>query len=229
MHFSRTLKLSLASVLTLTMAGNALALDAMATTELNVRTGGGTNYSIVDKLYAGEIVNVVECQTNGWCYVDNDGPDGWVSKNYLTQPPNQGQQNNNAPSNNQDAAKAAAIAAILGFGAAVVGGAIINNQQQNQQNNLPYGPDTCKQGFVWREAHPQDHVCVTAQSRTLVAQENANAGLYVDPNGNYGPNSCKQGYVWREAYQGDVVCVTPQRRNQVKQENLDADSHKVQP
>jgi len=23
---------------------------------------------------------------------------------------------------------------------------------------LPYGPDTCKQGFVWREAFPGDHV-----------------------------------------------------------------------
>ncbi|MCB9994240.1 MAG: SH3 domain-containing protein [Hyphomicrobiaceae bacterium] len=226
MHFSRTLKLGLASAMTLITAGNALALDAMATTELNVRTGGGTNFAVVDQLYAGEIVNVVECQTNGWCYVDHDGPDGWVSKNFLTQPPSQGQQTGNQPSSNDDAAKAAALAAILGFGAAVVGGAIIHNQQQN---NLPYGPDTCKQGYVWREAHPQDHVCVTPQSRTLVAQENANAGLYVDPNGAYGPNSCKQGFVWREAYQGDVVCVTPQRRADVHQENLDADSHKVQP
>lgn len=37
---------------------------------------------------------------------------------------------------------------------------------------LPYGPDTCRQGYVWRDAFNGDHVCVTPQSRTQAAQDN---------------------------------------------------------
>ncbi|MEO9231097.1 MAG: hypothetical protein ABI216_19420 [Devosia sp.] len=95
--------------------------------------------------------------------------------------------------------------------------------------DLPYGPDTCKTGFVWRDAIPGDHVCVTGGSRSTVASENASAGARVDPAGAYGANSCVAGYVWREAYVGDVVCVTPPRRTAVKQENIDGPSHRVLP
>lgn len=95
--------------------------------------------------------------------------------------------------------------------------------------DLPYGPDTCKTGFVWRDAIPGDHVCVTPDSRSTVATENASAGARVDPAGAYGPNSCVAGYVWREAYAGDVVCVTPPRRTAVKQENIEGPSHRVLP
>jgi hypothetical protein len=93
--------------------------------------------------------------------------------------------------------------------------------------DLPYGPDTCKQGYVWRDAIPGDHVCVTGDSRTTAANENAIAGSRVDPGGAYGPNSCVSGFVWREAYAGDVVCVTGARRSEVKQENIDGPSHRV--
>lgn len=92
---------------------------------------------------------------------------------------------------------------------------------------LPYGPDTCLDGYVWRDAIPGDHVCVTPDRRQLAHNENAEAGLHVDPAGAYGPNSCVAGYVWREAYVGDVVCVIPARRSQVKQENIDGPSHRV--
>lgn len=95
--------------------------------------------------------------------------------------------------------------------------------------DLPYGPDTCKDGFVWRDAIPGDHVCVTPDRRSTSASENAIAGSRVDPGGAYGPNSCVAGFVWREAYSGDVVCVTPDRRSQVKQENIDGPSHRVLP
>ncbi len=37
------------------------------------------------------------------------------------------------------------------------------------------GPDTCAPGFVWREARPADHVCVSVPGRTLIASENATA------------------------------------------------------
>ena len=29
----------------------------------------------------------------------------------------------------------------------------------------PFGPDTCLQGYVWRDAFPDDHVCVTPETR----------------------------------------------------------------
>jgi hypothetical protein len=93
--------------------------------------------------------------------------------------------------------------------------------------DLPYGPDTCKNGYVWRDAIPGDHVCVTPASRSTAANENAIAGSRVDPAGAYGPNSCVAGFVWREAYAGDVVCVTGDRRSAVRQENIDGPSHRV--
>ena len=35
-----------------------------------------------------------------------------------------------------------------------------------------YGPDTCRQGFVWREAVPGDHVCVPPWVRAHAQHEN---------------------------------------------------------
>src|ERR1700758_492261 len=67
---------------------------------------------------------------------------------------------------------------------------------------LPYGPNTCIQGYVWRAARTDDAVCVTPAVRDRTAQENANPNLHRDPNGAYGPMSCAQGYVWREAFDG---------------------------
>lgn len=88
---------------------------------------------------------------------------------------------------------------------------------------LPYGYDTCNAGFVWREARPADHVCVTVRDRTLTAQENAAAAGRVDPYRNgYGPKACKDGFVWREAFDGDLVCVTPDRRSRAKFDNAHA-------
>ena len=95
--------------------------------------------------------------------------------------------------------------------------------------DLPYGPDTCKGGYVWLDAIPGDHVCVTPDRRATAANENAIAGSRVDPAGAYGPNSCVSGFVWREAYAGDVVCVTGDRRSEVAQENIDGPSHRVLP
>ncbi|SEH74110.1 hypothetical protein SAMN04489835_3522 [Mycolicibacterium rutilum] len=92
---------------------------------------------------------------------------------------------------------------------------------------LPYGADTCIQGYVWREARSGDTVCVTPAVRSATAQQNAAAGQNVEPGGGaYGPNTCKQGFVWREAYGGDVVCVTPDVRAQAAADNAAAQSRK---
>jgi hypothetical protein len=97
-----------------------------------------------------------------------------------------------------------------------------------QNVDLPYGPDTCKQGFVWREAFAGDHVCVTPETRTQAAADNAQAAARREPNGGaYGPNTCKQGFVWREARPEDLVCVTPQTRTQTAQDNAKASERRV--
>jgi len=90
-------------------------------------------------------------------------------------------------------------------------------------------PDTCISGYVWREAFPDDHVCVTPDQRTLVGQDNAAAPSRVDPLGAYGPNTCLAGYVWRVARADDLVCVTPDERDQVAADNEAAPSRVVGP
>lgn len=62
----------------------ALAVEAAAKSPVNVRTGPGKTFGIVDQLTAGEVVNVTECAPSNFCFVEHDGPDGWVSANFLT-------------------------------------------------------------------------------------------------------------------------------------------------
>lgn len=83
-----------------------------------------------------------------------------------------------------------------------------------------YGPNTCAEGYVWRQADTSDYVCVTPATWQQTANDNAAA------NGRHLPNSttCKAGYVWRGAYPGDVVCVTPATRTQAQQDNSQAGS-----
>jgi LGFP repeat/PAN domain len=85
-----------------------------------------------------------------------------------------------------------------------------------------YGPETCKEGFVWREAcGPDDHVCVVPARRTQAAADNAAAMSRRQPGGGaYGPDTCKQGFVWREACgPEDHVCVPAQTRTDAAQDN----------
>jgi hypothetical protein len=86
--------------------------------------------------------------------------------------------------------------------------------------NCSFGPDTCIQGFVWREAIPSDHVCVDPSVRSQAQSDNAAAGRRRNPNGGaFGPDTCLQGYVWREAFSGDHVCVTSATRAQASFDN----------
>lgn len=116
--------------------------------------------------------------------------------------------------------KAAAILALSLFAIATPAAPVL-------ADDFAYGPDTCRTGYVWREAASFDHVCVRPSSRTRAAQENAMALGRLDPSGAYGPFTCLNGYVWREAYVGDVVCVVPARRTIVAQENSQAPLHRT--
>lgn len=91
MRFTQILRtVALAAAIMLGSAIAALATEATATTALNVRSGPGTGYGVVDTLTPGEVVDVTECQPNGWCYIQHPGPDGWVSSSYLTAAPGAG-------------------------------------------------------------------------------------------------------------------------------------------
>ncbi|MFE3195050.1 hypothetical protein ACFXHA_39010 [Nocardia sp. NPDC059240] len=90
-----------------------------------------------------------------------------------------------------------------------------------------YGPDTCQEGYVWREANAADHVCVTPANRDQAKADNAAAGSRRAGGGAYGPDTCVNGFVWREAYTGDVVCVTTAVRQQAKDDNAAAAARKA--
>lgn len=81
----------------------------------------------------------------------------------------------------------------------------------------------CLQGYVWREAVPSDHVCVTPAVRAETRNENTLAASRRNPNGGpFGPDTCLQGFVWREAFSGDHVCVPPSSRTRAQQDNAAA-------
>jgi uncharacterized protein YraI len=79
---TRLLAGGLAGAALLLSAGAALADPGQATASVNVRSGPGVGYAVLDTLYPGEDVDVQRC-TGGWCYVVHDGPNGWVSASYL--------------------------------------------------------------------------------------------------------------------------------------------------
>jgi hypothetical protein len=83
-----------------------------------------------------------------------------------------------------------------------------------------FGPDTCLQGWVWRDAVTNDHVCVMGATRSQAAYDNSQAANRRAPNGGpFGPDTCLQGWVWREATPSDHVCVTGATRSQTAYDN----------
>jgi hypothetical protein len=89
-----------------------------------------------------------------------------------------------------------------------------------------FGPDTCMEGYVWREAcGPGDHVCVRQPPpdgpREQARVDNREARNRVSPTDRgFGPDTCKAGFVWREACgPSDHVCVTLQVRGQAQADN----------
>ncbi|HMD73524.1 MAG TPA: hypothetical protein VKG05_06660, partial [Steroidobacteraceae bacterium] len=84
--------------------------------------------------------------------------------------------------------------------------------------------NTCKQGYVWREADLSDWVCVTGAVRDQTRTENATPTAHRAGGGAYGPDTCASGYVWRDAFPGDHVCVVPSVRDQARSDNSQAGS-----
>ena len=73
---------------TLTLAAGALLLSAgiasaaTVTNDLNLRSGPGTRYGVIDTMPAGAYVNVIGCG-GSWCRVDWHGRVGYASASYL--------------------------------------------------------------------------------------------------------------------------------------------------
>jgi hypothetical protein len=106
---------------------------------------------------------------------------------------------------------------------ASISGLLLGSLIKPAHGQLPYGSDTCQQGYVWREAFPGDHVCVDLKTRSKAAADNAQAGARRQPGGGaYGPDTCRQGFVWREAGPNDHVCVPPITRAEAASENRQA-------
>ncbi|GAA1011300.1 hypothetical protein Aple_059010 [Acrocarpospora pleiomorpha] len=89
-----------------------------------------------------------------------------------------------------------------------------------------YGPDTCRQGYVWRGAKPSDLVCVTPGNRDQTALDNSVKHTRWT-SGAYGAHTCLTGYVWRDAFDGDDVCVHPRVRSQAAADNAASPGRKV--
>jgi hypothetical protein len=85
-RLTMTLKLTLAtavSVVTmLVTAGSAFAAPGVTTGGVNLREGPGTEYDIIDHLNKGKFLDIIECD-GGWCEVEVDGDEGYVSASYL--------------------------------------------------------------------------------------------------------------------------------------------------
>jgi hypothetical protein len=89
------------------------------------------------------------------------------------------------------------------------------------------GPDTCLDGYVWRDAVPGDRVCVTSTARDQAHRDNDLAGTRRSPTGGpYGPDTCLPGFVWRGAVPSDHVCVLPATWQQTHDDNLAADARR---
>src|SRR5262245_60193460 len=75
-------KLLGAAAALLLSAGAAAATPAVSRSDLNVRSGPGTEYGVVGVIQAGQTVDVAGC-TGSWCQVAFDGGSGFASRSYL--------------------------------------------------------------------------------------------------------------------------------------------------
>ena len=76
------LTVGIALVAVVGSAAGAFAATAFATNNVNVRSGPGGGYDVVDNLRRGERVEIDRCR-GSWCLVYNNSIEGWVSANYL--------------------------------------------------------------------------------------------------------------------------------------------------
>lgn len=77
----------------------------------------------------------------------------------------------------------------------------------------------CPHGTVWREATPNDHVCVAPETRAQTWSDNQTNPV----------ETCPRGLVWREAMPQDHVCVDPSTRARTWDDNAHAPRDTISP
>ena len=76
----KSIPLAFAAALFLGTAANA----AISTTDLNMRSGPGTDYPVVGVIPANSQVAIEDCAAGTmWCMVDAGGVQGWADSGYL--------------------------------------------------------------------------------------------------------------------------------------------------
>lgn len=83
-HFIRTV-VALLLIFTLLMGTTAFAESATVVgSAVNLRSGPGTNYQVLDTLAAGTVVDVTDRSNSGWYAVSYGGQNGYMSSGFLS-------------------------------------------------------------------------------------------------------------------------------------------------
>lgn len=206
-----------------------------ANTPVNIRSGPGTVYSIVNALAEGATTPVNGRNVEStWWYVGYPGGVGWISASVVTAscipnnltvvaaPP--------TPLPATGTCKDGYEYRLINASDKICVSAASKNQADadnaaadSRRSVVVFGTDACQEGYVWRDAFSGDRVCVAPAVRTQAATDNAAAASRWVA-GAYGPHTCISGFVWREAQSGDDVCVTPETRTQTVSDNAAASS-----
>lgn len=68
----------------LTLVASAYDVGSVTADVLNVRSGAGTNYSVVGKLYNGQTIHINEYTSNGWLKISYNNTSAYVSATYVS-------------------------------------------------------------------------------------------------------------------------------------------------
>ncbi len=206
-----------------------------ANSPVNVRSGPGTVYAIVNALAENATASVGGKNADGtWWYINFSGGNGWVSASVVTAscipsgltvvaaPP--------TPLPPSGTCKDGFEYRLINASDKVCVTTSSKNQADadnaaadSRKSIIVYGTNACIADYVWREAYSGDKVCVIEAVKTQAAADNAAAASrWV--SGALGAHTCIDGYVWREAQSGDDVCVTPDVHTQTLADNAAASS-----
>ena len=138
------------ATLAILFATSADASSGLATTNINLRTGPGTQYQSMGTIPNGVVIGVAGCTSGyGWCRVNYRGLDGWASSRYIAVQTGGGGYTTN--DNFGSTAAAIGIPLIAGL---VIGSAISNNNRWDDGPNWGtrpgWGPGPYRPGPGWR-------------------------------------------------------------------------------
>lgn len=78
------LLITLVIFLGFSLIANAYDVGSVTAGVLNVRSGAGTENSVVGKLTSGQSVNIIEYKSNGWLKIEFNGSTAYISGDYVS-------------------------------------------------------------------------------------------------------------------------------------------------